>query len=150
LLSATQDDDGWTPAHYAVYYGRTVLLDLLLSAGASADARTAAPAHTTLLHLAAGCGAGGCALLLLRAGADPFARDGDGVMPAQLAAALRPIGHEALACTLAIARHFRAEPAPAGAGAGLTLCGSGTLGGGGGGEGAGRLVPRRPLRLAPG
>ncbi len=144
-----QDDDGWTAAHYAVYYGRTTLLDLLIYAGANANARTAPPAHTTLLHLAAGCGAAGCALLLLRAGADPLARDGDGMVAAQLAATLRPPGHEALACTLAIARHFRIGPAVDSFAGDTSAHGNHALRGDGGGEGVERLVVRHPLRIAP-
>lgn len=126
-----QDDDGWTPSHYAVYYGRTQILLQLFHAGASPDSRTAPPARTTLLHLAAGCGACGCAHLLLLAGADPHAHDGDGMTPAQLAASLRPEGHEALACTLAIARLFRTDPGLAPSAVGVSA----------------RLIPRTPLRL---
>ena len=137
-MARRQDDDGWTAAHYAVYYSRAEILFLLLRSGASPGARTAAPARTTLLHLAAGCGARGCAYLLLRCGADPHARDGDGATPAQLAASLRPDGHEALACTLAIARYLRPEP--------TGLCG-GPESGGHPSCFAERLVPRTPMRL---
>ena len=65
-----RDDFGWHPLHYAADRRHTLLLQLLLDAGAHVDAETAE--GTTPLMLAASRGDEDSLLLLLLAGAQPL------------------------------------------------------------------------------
>mmetsp|Transcript_46561 Transcript_46561/g.123588 ORF Transcript_46561/g.123588 Transcript_46561/m.123588 type:complete len:98 (-) Transcript_46561:1174-1467(-) len=94
---------------------------------------TCAPGLTSLLHLAAGCGALECTFILLHFGADPYAQDGDEATPSQLAMQLRPPNHQKIVVVLAIARHLRSDPALAPYSRDRTQC---------------RLITRHPQRLA--
>ena len=84
----TPDAEGDTPLHTCAGHGwggdagRECLV-VLLEGGASVDARNAA--GLTPLHVAVACGVRDAAALLLAAGADPFAREGLGDTPWDLA-----------------------------------------------------------------
>lgn len=78
--------DGMTALHLAAERGHAAVADLLLSAGATVDAKTRIGSYTPL-HLASRGGHGSIATALLDAGADPHATTtGSGVTPVHLAA----------------------------------------------------------------
>lgn len=78
--------DGMTALHWAAERGHAAVADLLLSAGATVDAKTRIGSYTPL-HLASRGGHGSIATALLDAGADPHATTtGSGVTPVHLAA----------------------------------------------------------------
>lgn len=83
-----QDEDTWTAAHYACYYGHVDVLHELLLQGANPNSTNLNGCG--LLQFAAGQGHEPCALLLLSAGADARHHDEDGNTPASLARQLRP------------------------------------------------------------
>ena len=79
--------DGMTALHWAAERGHAVVADLLLSAGATVEAKTRIGSYTPL-HLASRAGHSSIATALLDAGADPHATTtGSGVTPVHLAAA---------------------------------------------------------------
>jgi len=85
------DNDGWTPMHYAAWYGQLAAVQLLLDTpGADANA----PAKETgarPLHLAAGTGRVDVVQLLLRhPGVDRTVRNTDKQTPLDLVKELRP------------------------------------------------------------
>lgn len=80
---AAVDPEGWTPLHYAAAGGSRPLVALLLARGARIDPR--APNGRTPLMMAAGYATEEIVDDLLRAGADPAARDGQGLGPADFA-----------------------------------------------------------------
>jgi len=82
----TAQGDGMTALHWAAERGHAAVADLLLSAGATVDAKTRIGSYTPL-HLASRGGHGSIATALLDAGADPHATTtGSGVTPVHLAA----------------------------------------------------------------
>ena len=82
----TAQGDGMTALHWAAERGHAAVADLLLSAGATVDAKTRIGSYTPL-HLASRGGHGSIATALLDAGADPHATTtGSGVTPLHLAA----------------------------------------------------------------
>jgi ankyrin repeat protein len=83
----TAQGDGMTALHWAAERGHAAVADLLLSAGATVEAKTRIGSYTPL-HLASRGGHGSIATALLHAGADPHATTtGSGVTPIHLAAA---------------------------------------------------------------
>jgi ankyrin repeat protein len=77
--------DGMTALHWAAYRGDAPLAEILLRAGANAEARTRVAGYTPLL-VAARTGHGSVVERLLEAGADPHARTGTGVTALHFAA----------------------------------------------------------------
>ncbi|KAK3371053.1 ankyrin repeat-containing domain protein [Lasiosphaeria ovina] len=76
-------NEGWRPLHVAASNGDSVLVNLLLKAGASVDLKDAkgrTPLHLAVMH----CHLTACTVLLLR-GADVNARDEDHATPLLLA-----------------------------------------------------------------
>lgn len=71
--------DGFTPLHWAAYYGQADMIRYLVSRGAEVNA--ASPQYGTPLTLAATYGFKDAVKALLEAGADPGARDGAGKTP---------------------------------------------------------------------
>lgn len=80
---AAADPEGWTPLHYAAAGGSRALVALLLARGVRIDPR--APNGRTPLMMAAAYADEEIVDDLLRAGADPAARDGQGLGAADLA-----------------------------------------------------------------
>ncbi|CAM9600222.1 unnamed protein product [Heterosigma akashiwo] len=72
------DENGYTPLHAAVSYGRMEVLAYLLSAGA--DVNTTDTDGDTPLHV---CETVEVAQVLLQAGANPAARNAEGKVPAE-------------------------------------------------------------------
>jgi uncharacterized protein len=70
--------DGFTPLHYAAFFGGPRAVELLLSEGADPHAVTADDAHLRPLHSAAAARDAEAAQLLLEAGADPDAQQAGG------------------------------------------------------------------------
>jgi len=84
------DDDGWTPLHFAAQGNASVVMTMLLDAGAPVDARDRhgnTPLSTAVFNSR---GDGEVIALLRRRGADPYARNNHGVSPVKLA---RTIGN---------------------------------------------------------
>ena len=99
-----KDEDTWTPAHYACYYGHASILRELLLQGA--DVRAVNVNGCGLLQFAAGQGHEQCALLLLGAGADARHEDEDRNTPASLARQLRPSRWQLLEMLCLLCRDF--------------------------------------------
>jgi uncharacterized protein len=70
--------DGFTPLHYAAFFGGPAAVAALLEAGAEPNAETDNPAHLRPLHSAAAARDAESARLLLEAGADPDAQQNGG------------------------------------------------------------------------
>jgi hypothetical protein len=100
-----QDEDTWTPAHYACYYGHTDVLQELLLQGANPN--SANLNGCGLLQFAAGQGHEQCALLLLQAGADARHQDEDRNTSASLARQLRPDRWQTLETLCLLARNLQ-------------------------------------------
>jgi uncharacterized protein len=64
------DEHGWTPLHLAAHYGFRAVAELLLAAGADANARSVNSMANTPLHAAAAGQQADLALLLLEHGAE--------------------------------------------------------------------------------
>ena len=64
------DEHGWTPLHLAAHYGFRNVAELLLAAGADANARSVNSMANTPLHAAAAGQQADVAVLLLENGAD--------------------------------------------------------------------------------
>lgn len=83
---ARVNQDGWTALHYAAASGAAAVAQQLLAHGARIDARAPAVAGSyTPLMLAARERKAALVRLLLASGADPAARDGEGLTAAQIA-----------------------------------------------------------------
>lgn len=80
----TADEEGWTPLISAVSAGHEQVLQLLLSLGANANAKTST--GLTALHYAASKGRAPIAQRLLQAGANPKAADNHKATPLHRAA----------------------------------------------------------------
>ena len=78
--------DGTTPLHFAAQAGHDELIEMLLYAGATVDARTRVGGFTPL-HLASKAGHASAVAALLEATADPNATTDTGTTPLMLAAA---------------------------------------------------------------
>ena len=78
-----KDDNGWTPLHFAVYYGHKEIVELLIAKGADVNAKD--KNGWTPLHLAAENGRKQVAELLIAKGADVNAKDKNGWTPLHLA-----------------------------------------------------------------
>ncbi|HEY7076781.1 MAG TPA: ankyrin repeat domain-containing protein [Solirubrobacteraceae bacterium] len=78
--------DGFTPLHYAAFFGGVGAVRVLLEAGADPDADAENALHVRPLHSAAARGDRESARLLLEAGADPNPRQDGGYTPLHSAA----------------------------------------------------------------
>ncbi len=85
------DEQGYTPLHYAAYFGHHHAASYLLSIGADLGAISLDPLRSLPLHAAASSGSRQVAALLLDAGADPNAEQTGQWTPLHSAAAA---GHE--------------------------------------------------------
>ncbi len=72
------DDGGYTPLHYAAYFGHRDLAGYLVEIGADPVSVSMDPLRNTPLHAAATAGHGAVLQVLLDAGADPNARQTGG------------------------------------------------------------------------
>ena len=82
----TRAADGFTPLHYAAYFGGVAAVRLLLDAGADADADADNELGVRPLHSAASVGDADAARALLAAGADPDVQQRGGYTALQTAA----------------------------------------------------------------
>jgi ankyrin repeat protein len=72
-LASMPDLEGYTPLHYAAYFGHVEMARYLLGIGADPRAVSMDPLHNQPLHAAAASGHREIVALLLEAGADPNA-----------------------------------------------------------------------------
>ena len=86
-FASMPDDEGYTPLHYAAYFGHVEAARYLLSIGAELTAITLDPLHSHPLHAAASSGHAKVAAVLLEAGADPNAEQTGQWTPLHSAAA---------------------------------------------------------------
>jgi ankyrin repeat protein len=86
-FASMPDQQGYTPLHYAAYFGHLDAARFLLGIGADLMAVTLDPLRSTPLHAAASSGNGTVAILLLDAGADPNAEQTGQWTPLHSAAA---------------------------------------------------------------
>jgi uncharacterized protein len=77
-LVRARTPDGFTPLHYAAFFGGPAAVEALLAAGADPNAETDNAAHLRPLHSAAAARDAESAELLLAAGADPNAQQQGG------------------------------------------------------------------------
>jgi uncharacterized protein len=85
-LATSRSSDGFTPLHYAAFFGTAEAAAALLEQGADPGAVAANEMLVQPLHSAAAVGANETARLLLDAGADPNARQEGGFRPIDAAA----------------------------------------------------------------
>ena len=76
-------NDGWTPMHFAIDYGRKEVAELLISKGADVNAKD--DGDGSLLHFATDSGYREVAELLITKGADVNAKRVDGETPLDMA-----------------------------------------------------------------
>ncbi len=88
------DQGGYTPLHYAAYFGHAELAEYLVGIGADPLSLSMDPLHNTPLHAAATGGHAAVVQVLLDAGADPNALQTGGWTPLHSAA---DRGHAAVA-----------------------------------------------------
>jgi len=98
--------DGWTPLHLAGHFRQSAVIDLLLARGADVNAVSHNADANAPLHEAAAVGNADVVRMLLEAGAQPDARNGQDHTPAELAC---DGGHVALADDLDAAARRRAS-----------------------------------------
>jgi len=91
-----EDDDGWTPLHWAAYRGHVEIVKLLLERGANPNAKN--NNGWTPLHIAAHEGHVEIVKILLERGADPWIADNGGQIPLDYAkdSAIRSLLESAL------------------------------------------------------
>ena len=77
----TRSADGFTPLHYAAFFGGSAAVAALLARGADPDAVAENAMRVTPLHSAAAAGDRESVRLLLDAGADPNAEQQGGFVP---------------------------------------------------------------------
>jgi ankyrin repeat protein len=104
-FASMPDLEGYTPLHYAAYFGHLELARYLLSIGADHHAVSLDPLHNQPLHAAASSGYAEIVTLLLDAGADPNAEQTGQWTPLHAAAAQ---GHAAI---VGLLRRRGADPA---------------------------------------
>jgi ankyrin repeat protein len=92
-FASMPDQQGYTPLHYAAYFGHVDTARYLLSIGADLTAVTLDPLRSHPLHAAASSGNADVAALLLESGADPNAEQTGQWTPLHSAAAG---GHETI------------------------------------------------------
>jgi ankyrin repeat protein len=92
-FASMPDQQGYTPLHYAAYFGHTEAARYLLGIGADLTALTLDPLRSHPLHAAASAGHVDVAAMLLESGADPNAEQTGQWTPLHSAAAG---GHETL------------------------------------------------------
>jgi ankyrin repeat protein len=80
-LATRRSSDGFTPLHYAAFFGTAEVTALLLEQGADPSAVAENEMRVQPLHSAAAVSANETARLLLDAGADPNARQEGGFRP---------------------------------------------------------------------
>lgn len=85
-LATSRSSDGFTPLHYAAFFGTAEVAAVLLEQGADPGAIATNEMRVQPLHSAAAVGANETAWLLLDAGADPNARQEGGFRPIDAAA----------------------------------------------------------------
>jgi len=78
-----RDNDGFSPLHFAAFYGRAKVAEILIRHGAEVNARD--NDGNTPLHTAAKWGNVEVVKLLLKSGADPTVRNNDGKSPLDVA-----------------------------------------------------------------
>jgi len=100
-----QDEDTWTPAHYAAFYGHAPVLVQLFER--SANPNSCNLNFCTPLHFAAGRGNIECCRVLLEFGADPSLLDEDKMSPAARARELKPDDWSAVAFVLDLCRFLQ-------------------------------------------
>jgi uncharacterized protein len=81
MLAASRSSDGFTPLHYAAFFGTAEAAAVLLEHGADPMAVAENEMRVQPLHSAAAVDANETARLLLDAGADPNARQQGGFRP---------------------------------------------------------------------
>jgi ankyrin repeat protein len=86
-FASMPDEEGYTPLHYAAYFGHLEAARYLLSIGAELTAITLDPLRSHPLHAAASSGHAKVAAVLLDAGADPNAEQTGQWTPLHSAAA---------------------------------------------------------------
>ncbi len=87
------DEGGYTPLHYAAYFGHADVARFLIETGAEVSVTSMDPLRNTPLHAAAGSGHAEVAEVLLDGGADPNALQTGDWTPLHAAAQK---GHEAI------------------------------------------------------
>jgi len=85
-LANARSPDGFTPLHFAAFFGDAATAQLLLERGADPRAVAANSLRVTPLHSAAAARNADVAHLVLDAGADPNARENGGYTPLHTAA----------------------------------------------------------------
>lgn len=77
-----EERDGWLPIHYAARWGDIPMLYALIRFGADIDGKT--NSNETALHKAARWDRYQAAIILLRRGASPTVKNGDGNKPSDM------------------------------------------------------------------
>jgi uncharacterized protein len=91
-FASMPDSQGYTPLHYAAYFGQLEAARFLLGIGAEMSAVSMDPLRNHPLHAAASSGHGEVVQLLLEAGADPNAEQTGRWTPLHGAAAAGHLG----------------------------------------------------------
>jgi len=89
------DDDGWSPLHYASWYGRDEIVLYLTQQGASVNIKN--PNGSTPLHFAAGCGRAAVVKILIENGSEKNVKDKEKMAPIDFAKSYKEGDWEAIA-----------------------------------------------------